>query len=376
METCTLGGRLYSLHTISLPPSKEDASQTSISCLLDPDLIPLLPDPLPCASNPNDASLIAVRQTPHKGHAMFAARDIEPGQLIIVEHPALILPSGKFPKEVYDELAARLPEKRRKDLFAMANSRSKESLDLKGRIDEERREIYGGVYPLINRANHSCSPNAGTKWDLASLTMSFYALRHIPAGEEICKTYINPALPRETRMGILRKNYRFTCDCPWCDIRQSAHLNLPEPEEFTPEELDRIAASDRDRATLGTWVFTHPGYKKWSTDLARADDLVISSHLEALSLIDKEGMQGLQNLFVEEIAMCYAILAKVVKLTRVEDPDLQRRFEDWLVDPERRMKKWAWRKRQREQLSKRKDHDDAVIEDVDAFQFLFQYNSD
>lgn len=191
--------------------------------------------------------------------------------------------------------------------------------------------------------------------------MSLYALRSIAAGEEICKTYVNPALPRETRMSILSKNYRFTCDCPWCNIRQSPAVNTElesKAEEFTPEELDRIAASDRDRALLGTWIFTRPGYKKWSTDLARADDLVISSHLEALSLIEKEGMQGLQNLFVEEIAMCYAMLgdldafrdwgAKVVKLARVEDPDLARKFEVWLVDPKRKMKKWAWRKRQRE----------------------------
>ena len=27
-------------------------------------------------------------------------------------------------------------------------------LDAKGVVREERREIYGGVYPFINRANH------------------------------------------------------------------------------------------------------------------------------------------------------------------------------------------------------------------------------
>ncbi|KAF8970465.1 hypothetical protein BDZ97DRAFT_1791564 [Flammula alnicola] len=358
-------GRTYTLHTITLPASG-CSEEATISCLLDPKLIPLLPNPPPFALKPIENCNFRILKTAHKGIGLFAARNIAAGELIIVEHPALILPSGNFPPE-------RLPEKKRAELLAMANCRPPEEckspvegivrtnglmleLDPKGKIPAEQKGVYGGVYPLINRGNHSCGPNAGIKWDLAALTLSLYALRPILEGEEIHKTYLEPALPRETRVAHLQKNYRFECDCPWCNIRQSSTNDL-QPS-FTPDELEQIAESDRRRALLGTWIFTHPGYKKWSTDLARTDDLVISSHLEALELIEQEGMHGLQNLFIEEIAMCYSMLGdrdafrawgeKVVTLSRIEDPAAAKRFEEWLVDPEKKMKKWAWRKKQRQ----------------------------
>ena len=221
----------------------------------------------------------------------------------------------------------------------------------------------------------SCGPNAAIKWDLATLSASLYALRPIRSGEEILKTYIDPVLPRATRVATLLKNYRFFCDCPWCDVRfhhpsqrpESSDNNLnnsidvttPSNEKpaFSPVELAQIATSDNNRALLVKWIFTHPGYFKWSTDLCRPDDLVINAHLEALALIDKEGLQGLQILFTEEIAMCYATLGeevefrrwgqRVVQLSRVEDPPLAAKFEEWLEDPPKKFKKWAWRKKQR-----------------------------
>ena len=130
-----------------------------------------------------------------------------------------------------------------------------------------------------------------------------------------------------------------------------------EKPAFSSSELSQITVSDNNRALLLKWIFTHPGYLKWSTDLCRPDDLVINAHLEALALIDKEGLQGLQNLFTEEIAMCYAILGeevefrrwgqRVVQLSRVEDPPLAAKFEEWLENPPKKFKKWAWRKKQR-----------------------------
>jgi hypothetical protein len=206
----------------------------------------------------------------------------------------------------------------------------------------------------------SCGPNAAIKWDLATLSASLYALRPIQSGEEILKTYIDPIQPRATRVATLLKNYRFSCDCPWCDLHHSADNKSSTSNEnpiFNPQQLTQIAASDNNRALLVKWIFTHPGYLKWSTDLCRPDDLVINAHLEALALIDKEGLHGLQNLFTEEIAMCYAILGdevefrrwgeRIVQLSRVENPPLAAKFEEWLQDPPGKIKRWAWRKKQR-----------------------------
>ena len=203
---------------------------------------------------------------------------------------------------------------------------------------------------------HSCGPNVAVHWNLAKLTLSLYALRPIREGEEINKTYLDPALPRATRIAILQKNYRFLCDCPWCNIRKAG--GVVEDDSFTAVELKLIADSDQRRTVLGTWLSRHLGYKKWYADLARPDDFVITSHLEALALIEQEGMQGMQPLFIEELAMCYASLGnveefkrwgeRVAALAQVADPPMAKKFEEWLVDPEKRVKKWAWRKRQRE----------------------------
>ncbi|PPQ89261.1 hypothetical protein CVT25_001345 [Psilocybe cyanescens] len=401
-STCVLEDQAYTLHTLTLPGS-EFSEEAVISCLLDPALIPLLPNPLPYAHRPIDNPNFRVLQTAHKGAGLFAARDIAAGELIIVEHPVLILPTGRFPAAIYDELGNRLPEKRRRELLAMANSRSKDEcespvegivrtnalmleLDPMGKISEEKKEIYGGVYPTINRANHSCGPNATVKWDLASLTETFYALRPIVEGEEIQKTYINPMFSREKRMETLLNNYRFSCDCPWCDIRSGEQCQIDHDLPFTADEQASIEASDRDRALLGTWIFTHPGYQKWSTDLSRTDDVIITSHLEALALIDKEGMHGLQNLFIREIAMCYAMLGdldafrqwgeRVVQLSQIEDSPVARKFEEWLVDPPKLMKKWAWRKRQREQMPGKRmlKADNTAAIDIVDFDILFQYS--
>jgi len=208
----------------------------------------------------------------------------------------------------------------------------------------------------IDHLIQSCGPNVGVQWNLAKLTLSLYALRPIREGEEIHKTYLDPALPRATRVAILQKNYRFLCDCPWCNIRKGG--GVVEDDNFTAAELKLIEDSDQRRAALGSWVSRHLGYKKWYADLARPDDLVITSHLEALALIEQEGMHGMQPLFFEELAMCYASLGdveefkkwgeRVVALAQVADPPMAKKFEEWLIDPEKRMKKWAWRKRQRE----------------------------
>ena len=104
---------------------------------------------------------------------MFAARDISPGELIIVEHPAIILPAGDFPTEAYNTLGDALPEPQRSILLAMGNCRSLTEcpspvegivhtnammleLDPNAVLGELPIDgvVYGGVYPLINRANH------------------------------------------------------------------------------------------------------------------------------------------------------------------------------------------------------------------------------
>ena len=151
--------------------------------------------------------------------------------------------------------------------------------------------------------------------------------------------YIDIVAPRDVRRKILRLDYGFTCECTYCDL---------------PDEA--VAHSDLSRAKLREWYHTKPKYVKWSTDLCRADDLIIISHQEALALIEQEEMYGLQCLYIEEIMMSYALLGEEIQFRRwaqmlltlcvYQNPKLTADLRRWLENP-RSMKKWAWRKKQR-----------------------------
>ena len=167
------GNQTYVLHTIILAPSSDSESTVVISCLLNPSLIPLLPHPPFSQTNSVQSISYCVLPTAHKGFGMFATQDISAGQLIAIEHPALILPAVPLPEEAYNEIALQLPDRRRAELMQMANSRTTEECPspVEGIVrtnalalqlnfpksmanDGPDAKLYGGVYPLLNRCNH------------------------------------------------------------------------------------------------------------------------------------------------------------------------------------------------------------------------------
>ncbi|KAI0354898.1 SET domain-containing protein [Trametes cingulata] len=93
---------------------------------------------------------------------------------------------------------------------------------------------YGhGVFPLASRLfNHSCSPNAVSKYVIRPsepVLMQVVALRDISEGEEITIPYLDPALPCQTRQEALRVNYGFECRCRLCAFQQPIQSG-PPPE--------------------------------------------------------------------------------------------------------------------------------------------------
>jgi hypothetical protein len=139
-----------------------------------------------------------IKVTRNKGLGMFARRDVQKGELIVWERPALIVPglerNEDTSKEAYRSLAEgfcavegegidgamqlgsvedvrEAGKERYEDVRRMAISSSfdgghwvegvvrtnalvLEFEDGQKKNKEEKREIYGGVYPLINRCNH------------------------------------------------------------------------------------------------------------------------------------------------------------------------------------------------------------------------------
>ena len=296
---------------------------------------------------------------------MFALKDIPAGGLILSEHPAIIIPAPSFPREfgAYEALYAALPEPIRTDLLKMANWKSTEECCLEegiartngtdvdllfpdemngGNTRASARE-YGATFLKIDRCNHSCSPNAAHKWDVERFASDLYALRDVRAGEEICITYTDVTAPRQTRRAKLEKSYGFLCCCQGC--------------------LREVGKSNLAREELHDWWFINPSYGKWWKDLCRSDDAVITSHKRALGLIEMEGLHALQGHFVEEIALCYAVLGdedafrtwgrRLIQISRIPAPQRASQFEIWVSNP-RSMKRWAWREIQRRQRKQRR----------------------
>ncbi len=312
---------LHNVHFKSPEPNQPD-----IECamILDPRMIPLIPPNLFAVTVP-DPTCFEIRDAGGKGAGMFALKDIPAGGIIL----PCCLEEG----------------------IARTNGTDVDLLfpnDMNGDTPELRRaREYGATFLKIDRCNHSCSPNAAHKWDVARFASYLYALRDIRAGEEICITYTDVTAPRQTRRAKLLKSYGFLCNCQGCDLNG----------EHEVEE------SDLAREQLHGWWYINPSYGKWRKDLCRSDDAVIKSHERALELIEREGLHALQCQFIEEIALCYAVLGnedafgtwggRLAALSRIPDPELSSQFEGWVRNPSS-MKLWAWREKQRHQR-KRED---------------------
>ena len=358
----------FVLHNVHFKSSEPNQPDTECSMILDPRMIPLIPQNLFAVTVPGPPCF-EIRDAGGKGAGMFALKDIPAGAIILPEHPAIIIPAPSFPREfgAYEALYEALPESTRTDLLKMANWKSEQECcleegiartngtdvdlafpdDMNGDTPELRRaREYGATFLKIDRCNHSCSPNAAHKWDVTRFASYLYALRDIRAGEEICITYTDITAPRQTRRAKLLKSYGFLCNCQGCDLNG----------EHEVEE------SDLAREQLHDWWFINPSYGKWRKDLCRSDDAVIKSHERALELIEREGLHALQSHFIEEIALCYAVLGnedafrtwgrRLVALSRISDPELSSQFDGWVRNPSS-MKLWAWREKQRRQRKRK-----------------------
>ncbi|KAJ7725632.1 hypothetical protein DFH07DRAFT_946188 [Mycena maculata] len=366
----TNGTQKFVLHNTSISDNGE-ASSTVTACamLLDAPVIPLLSWTLQAHPPRPDPPVFVVADAGSKGAGMFAARDIPAGALILVDQPIAVVPSNvisPWKREAFDALLPRISRFSRDSLLALANCKPLSEhpvvegialtnaiqIDLPVPLTTAPQE-YGGIFPNVSRANHSCGLDAAVKWDLASFSVTMYSLRAVRAGEEIHNQYIDVLAPRAVRRSELVR-YGFECMCPHCDLPDAA----------------AVARSDAAREELRNWRHLHPRFLPWSTDICRPDDTIIVSNLRALELIEQEGLYGLQVPFIEEIAMSYAVLGdelqfrdwaqKVVDLCAGQDPERARKFAGWIADP-RSYKQWGWRAKQRQLLDKQKEPVDLDI---------------
>lgn len=198
-ETIFLPGPSSSAKELSEPGSPKGRDITVVSALLSPSRLPRLLALVSSISVPPPAiglpPLHAIKATPNKGLGMFARRDIQKGELIVWERPAVIVPGLERDDETAQEAYRLLAEgfleagrteeihlgsmeeiraaakERYEDVRGMAISSSfrgghwlegvvrtnalvLEFEEVRQKKKEDKRVIYGGVFPLINRCNH------------------------------------------------------------------------------------------------------------------------------------------------------------------------------------------------------------------------------
>ncbi|KAJ7903401.1 hypothetical protein B0H14DRAFT_3421624 [Mycena olivaceomarginata] len=244
--------------------------------LLDAPVVPLLPRPLILPPKNSTPPAFYIADAGLKGAGLFAAEDIPAGAVILVDRPIAVVPSNvnaPWKREAFDALLPRISQISRETLLALANCKPLSECPVVEGIaltnatgiylsapPSVAPQEYGGVFPLVCRANHSCGLNIAVKWDLPSFSVSMYALRPFRAGEEIYNQYVDVLAPRAERRAHLAR-YGF----------------------------EAVTRSDAARAELRDWHQLHPRFLPWSTDMCRADDAIIVSNLRALALIEQEG---------------------------------------------------------------------------------------
>ena len=78
-----------------------------------------------------------------------------------------------------------------------------------------------GVFPIINRINHSCLPNCSVQWNPVTDKEELFTAREVEAGEELTICYLDMVTnvsSREERRDYLERHFGFLCNCPLCSL--------------------------------------------------------------------------------------------------------------------------------------------------------------
>ncbi|KAE9407491.1 SET domain-containing protein [Gymnopus androsaceus JB14] len=186
---------------------------------------------LPVIRNP----AYELRTIEGKGMGMVATRRIAAGELLVNERPVYSqrtpLPrlsdytdrNGHFYLGAVDGLSMKSKDK----ISSLKNSYGPDYHQLGGILKTnflihditeipDDAHVFSGVFPVISRANHDCSPNANYFFSFSTFSGGLRAITDIEIGEEITIMYTNLLEPRALRKASLEANYFFTCSCKAC----------------------------------------------------------------------------------------------------------------------------------------------------------------
>ncbi|KAF0690412.1 Aste57867_18144 [Aphanomyces stellatus] len=176
----------------------------------DKDLLRLLARTLcrrvsPSSSSSSPPSTTVVPTFAQVDAMVHAASQLAPEWLACVRHGATLLlaslPSAcRVSVDDVVELAARINEN---------------SYSLDAWTSVPHPAVCVGLFPLAALLNHSCAPNC--IWAHGGDgRMEVRTTRFVPAGDELCFSYIDTHVPRVSRQATLRATKHFDCRCRRC----------------------------------------------------------------------------------------------------------------------------------------------------------------
>jgi hypothetical protein len=288
---------------------------------------------------PGPPEAYVVQPSEGKGLGVFAAHNLEIGDVVMRETPIIKIqppkvakgspyPMFAISKLARDQFEALSPDAQEEvlSLTYHGNATEKETMDKLGIIFRTNAYNTGdkiGLFPKIARINHACRPNTSYYWNENFNKRIVYATRGIKAGEELSVSYISLLLTQEERQKQLDR-YGFTCQCDACT------------QEGVSQE-----ASDNRRTTISN-AFTHfepklnlkpPQSKKGKQEALV--DAKASAHLA--ELVQEEGLADYLARAYRIAAICHARVEdwqsaatwanKAYELRFMEDPGSRRTLE-------------------------------------------------
>lgn len=235
------------------------------------------------------------------GKGLFALRDFEKNEKIMVERPILRFASNVFS---YPRSLAEVPSSAQEAVQALVGDSFHDILCRNGMSCTPPNEVgETGLFITMSRVNHSCLANADHLYLKNRDIKILVASRSIQAGEQITISYV-PDEDADARKLRLRKVYKFTCCCTLC---QDPDL---EAKVAMAAQLD---ASILDLAAVGR---IEQALLKGKALLALRDELQMSSWLYYRTFYDlfqvcitkkrfmKQGIQFIRKAYETVLAYC------------------------------------------------------------------------
>ncbi|KZS89642.1 SET domain-containing protein [Sistotremastrum niveocremeum HHB9708] len=180
---------------------------------------------------------------PGKGKGLRAVRDIELGEIIVMERPLLIVcgvnkfnmsgPLGgaidllkpRAKKEYLELFNCWKGEKGKSEIEGILQTNGMR-IDMESWGAKPEDGSFTGIFPVFSRMNNSCMPNCQFYFSQRSLSGVVRAVRPIKKGEELEVHYLGSYHSAKDRQALFQSAYKFTCTCPACDPPSTA---LPTP---------------------------------------------------------------------------------------------------------------------------------------------------